>query len=99
MLRIAFICMFCGLTSYAQTPSDDLRRSPQKRFPPELSAVRHDPPSIKPSRAYCVDSSFERRSVTFRRCAKGSYIRLVQPIKALKSRPKLESLSDRAVTT
>ena len=81
VLRTAFICVFCALTALAQTSSDDPRRLPQRRFPPEISQVRRDSSVLKPTGAYCVDSSFERRSVKFRRCAKGSYIRLVQPIK------------------
>ena len=83
MLRIAVACVFFALPVVAQPSSNDLRRSPEKRFPPEIPAARRDSSSLKLTRAYCVDTSFERRSVQFRRCPKGAYIRLVPSIHSI----------------
>ena len=74
MLRIGVILMACALGCVAQTSS---RSVMAKRFPPEIWSGKGDSASMRKN-SYCVDRSFESKSIAFRRCEPKTTIRLVR---------------------
>jgi hypothetical protein len=102
MLRIGMVFVASALASVAQTSPrsvvtdstggakpavEDLLRSAQKRFPPEVWSVSTDPFSVKASRSHCVYPVLETRSIEFRRCPPAKKIRLLPPLKPLPKSP------------
>ena len=102
VLRIGLIFAISALASVAQTSPrsviadserdaksavEDLLRSAQKRFPPEVWSGRADSPSVKATRAYCVYPVLETRSLAFRRCPPMNNIRFIPSMKPLPDSP------------
>jgi hypothetical protein len=96
VLRVAVILAVSALASLAQTShrpvisdaerrtnpaEEDLLRSQQKRFPPEVWSERAESRSTGRIRSYCVYPSLEIRSIAFRRCSKRNKILLFPSLK------------------
>jgi hypothetical protein len=102
ILRISMVFVICALASVAQIsprvvtadserganpPPEDLLRSAQKRFRPEVWSVPGDSLSVKPKSPYCIYPSLETQSIVFRRCPPANRKRLLPTLKLLPNSP------------
>ncbi len=99
---VVFVFAFSALASVAQVSQrsivvdstgaakptvEDLLRSAQKQFRPEVWAVRADSFLVKPNRSYCVYRAVETRSLVFRPCPPANKVRLLPSLKPLPASP------------